>query len=178
MQKPRQRVTKRNNRPVQKSIARKKRLGTRKPGLAIPVALAVACFLLAIGLWLAICYLQKGNPVTSLPAVGVQELVRRGAKRVDLDKFRPKKFQRVQDQEAQEDGIELPEDGVIHIPDLMPLSKNNDAYRSPLLIFTCRRHQYLSQTLDDILANIGEQCAFGCPVIVSEDGKSRHLIYT
>ena len=51
--------------------------------------------------------------------------------------------------------------------------KNNndpDAFRSPILVFTCRRPEYLSQTLEDIL-RISDHCGFGCPVIVSEDGK-------
>jgi len=65
----------------------------------------------------------------------------------------------------------VPEGGAIHKPNLQPLSEDVDAYRSPILIFTCRRQQYLSQTLDDILSNIGDHCAFGCPVVVSEDGK-------
>ena len=65
----------------------------------------------------------------------------------------------------------VPEGGAIHKPNLLPLSEDADAYRSPMLIFTCRRQQYLSQTLDDILSHIGDHCAFGCPVVVSEDGK-------
>ena len=48
---------------------------------------------------------------------------------------------------------------------------DEDAYTSPLLIFTCQRAQYLTQTLDDVLANSGDHCGFGCPIIVSEDGK-------
>lgn len=67
--------------------------------------------------------------------------------------------------------VTVPEGGIVDKPNLLPLSENPDAYRSPLLIFTCRRQQYLSQTLDDILENIGDHCAFGCPVVVSEDGK-------
>lgn len=72
---------------------------------------------------------------------------------------------------AEQEVSEVPEAGAIHTPKPLPLSKDTDAYRSPLLIFTCHRQQYLAQTLDDILENIGDHCAFGCPVIVSEDGK-------
>ena len=49
-------------------------------------------------------------------------------------------------------------------------------YDSPLVIFTCKRPQYLSDTLQDILQNIlnfdqGQSlCHFGCPIIISEDG--------
>ena len=60
--------------------------------------------------------------------------------------------------------------GVKHVPNLLPLSEDPDAYRSPVIIFTCKRDKYLAETLDDILANIGDHCAFGCPVVVSEDG--------
>lgn len=46
-----------------------------------------------------------------------------------------------------------------------------DAFRSPIIVFTCRRAKYLSQTLDDLL-RISDHCGFGCPIIVSEDGRS------
>jgi GNT-I family len=45
------------------------------------------------------------------------------------------------------------------------------AYGSPLLIFTCRRDSYLSETLEHVYASIGRPCRFGCPIIVSEDGR-------
>jgi alpha-1,3-mannosyl-glycoprotein beta-1,2-N-acetylglucosaminyltransferase len=49
---------------------------------------------------------------------------------------------------------------------------NRDAnYDSPLLIFTCRREKYLKETLETLLKYIPHGCQFGCPVIVSEDGK-------
>jgi alpha-1,3-mannosyl-glycoprotein beta-1,2-N-acetylglucosaminyltransferase len=49
-------------------------------------------------------------------------------------------------------------------------------YDSPLLIFTCKRAQYLQETLDYIYESIsyfnsGESCKFGCPIIISEDGQ-------
>lgn len=54
-------------------------------------------------------------------------------------------------------------------------SKNNllSKYESPLLIFTCRRDEYLRETLNDILRYIprGGDCTIGCPIIVSQDGK-------
>lgn len=46
----------------------------------------------------------------------------------------------------------------------------NNNYESPLLIFTCRRANYLSETLEKVLQNIPHHCRFGCPLIVSEDG--------
>lgn len=79
---------------------------------------------------------------------------------------------RQQRQEEQETVPPAPQTGVKHIPNLLPLSQDPDAYRSPLVIFSCRRPRYLAQTLDDILQNIGDSCSFGCPVIVSEDGPS------
>lgn len=42
---------------------------------------------------------------------------------------------------------------------------------SPLIVFTCRRASYLSETLDGIFEYIPRPCAFGCPVIVSQDGE-------
>jgi alpha-1,3-mannosyl-glycoprotein beta-1,2-N-acetylglucosaminyltransferase len=43
-------------------------------------------------------------------------------------------------------------------------------YESPIVIFTCQRAQYLSDTLTDLLNNIPKPCRFGCPIIISEDG--------
>jgi alpha-1,3-mannosyl-glycoprotein beta-1,2-N-acetylglucosaminyltransferase len=45
-------------------------------------------------------------------------------------------------------------------------------YESPLLIFTCQRGNYLSQTLDDIYNYIPRPCSFGCPVVISQDGEN------
>jgi len=45
-----------------------------------------------------------------------------------------------------------------------------NGHESPLIIFTCKRAQYLSKTLDDILQNIPHACRFGCPIVISEDG--------
>jgi hypothetical protein len=45
------------------------------------------------------------------------------------------------------------------------------SYDSPVIIFTCHRPNYLSQTLDDIYRYIPRPCSFGCPIIVSEDGE-------
>jgi alpha-1,3-mannosyl-glycoprotein beta-1,2-N-acetylglucosaminyltransferase len=41
---------------------------------------------------------------------------------------------------------------------------------SPLLIFTCRRAEYLHTTLADVLRYLPEDCRIGCPIIVSQDG--------
>eukprot|EP00934_Nitzschia_sp_Nitz4_P001859 Nitzschia sp. Nitz4//scaffold4_size323378//233615//235062//NITZ4_000692-RA/size323378-snap-gene-0.467-mRNA-1//-1//CDS//3329553495//1859//frame0 len=60
--------------------------------------------------------------------------------------------------------------GLHEVHNLLPLSDDAEAYRSPLLIFTCQRANYLSQTLEDIVNNIPQYCGFGCPVIISEDG--------
>jgi GNT-I family len=46
---------------------------------------------------------------------------------------------------------------------------------SPLLIFTCRRDRYLSETLDHVYRSIGPRCRFGCPIIVSEDGRHKDV---
>ncbi|GKY92156.1 hypothetical protein MPSEU_000186900 [Mayamaea pseudoterrestris] len=43
-------------------------------------------------------------------------------------------------------------------------------YESPVLIFTCKREQYLKETLDDILKYIPTDCSMGCPVVISQDG--------
>ena len=51
----------------------------------------------------------------------------------------------------------------------------NGGYESPLLIFTCKRPQYLSKTLENVLATISQPCGFGCPIIVSEDGKHKEI---
>lgn len=51
----------------------------------------------------------------------------------------------------------------------------NGAYESPLLIFTCKRPEYLTRTLQNVLNTISQPCAFGCPVIVSEDGQHNDI---
>ena len=40
----------------------------------------------------------------------------------------------------------------------------------PLLIFTCRRAEYLRQTLTDVFAYLPRDCSVGCPVVISQDG--------
>jgi alpha-1,3-mannosyl-glycoprotein beta-1,2-N-acetylglucosaminyltransferase len=45
-------------------------------------------------------------------------------------------------------------------------------YESPLLIFTCSRANYLSETLTDIYKYIPKPCQFGCPIIISQDGNN------
>jgi alpha-1,3-mannosyl-glycoprotein beta-1,2-N-acetylglucosaminyltransferase len=44
------------------------------------------------------------------------------------------------------------------------------AYESPLLVFTCRRDQYLRETLRDIWNYIPTDCSVGCPLVISQDG--------
>ena len=58
--------------------------------------------------------------------------------------------------------------GIIHRSD-------NGSYESPLLIFTCRRPKYLSTTLENVFASISDACAFGCPIIISEDGNHKEI---
>ena len=41
---------------------------------------------------------------------------------------------------------------------------------SPLLIFTCRRAEYLQQTLTDVFRYLPSDCRIGCPVVISQDG--------
>lgn len=73
--------------------------------------------------------------------------------------------------DAPVDEITVPPTGSKRILNLLPMSQDPEAYRSPLIIFTCQRAKYLSQTLDDILENLpNDSCGFGCPIIVSEDG--------
>jgi alpha-1,3-mannosyl-glycoprotein beta-1,2-N-acetylglucosaminyltransferase len=48
-------------------------------------------------------------------------------------------------------------------------------HASPLLIFTCKRDNYLRETLMDVLSYVPDDCSMGCPVIVSQDGKSNEV---
>lgn len=41
---------------------------------------------------------------------------------------------------------------------------------TPLLIFTCRRAEYLRETLNDVFSFLPKDCRIGCPVIISQDG--------
>jgi hypothetical protein len=43
-------------------------------------------------------------------------------------------------------------------------------YASPLIIFTCRRADYLTQTLTKVVEYLPESCRIGCPIILSQDG--------
>ena len=52
----------------------------------------------------------------------------------------------------------------------------NANYDSPLLIFTCQRARYLQETLEYIYESMmhfdsTKPCTFGCPIIISEDGR-------
>jgi GNT-I family len=57
-------------------------------------------------------------------------------------------------------------------------SGNLRPFESPLLIFTCKRAEYLRQTLDDVLKYLPtttEDCIVGCPIIISQDGKNEEV---
>lgn len=43
-------------------------------------------------------------------------------------------------------------------------------YASPLIIFTCRRADYLTQALTKVVQYLPESCRIGCPIIISQDG--------
>lgn len=43
-------------------------------------------------------------------------------------------------------------------------------YMSPLLIFTCKRADYLKQTMMEVLNYMPKTCEIGCPLIISQDG--------
>lgn len=44
-------------------------------------------------------------------------------------------------------------------------------FKSPLIIFTCHRAEYLKQTLEDVFNYIPRNCEMGCPVVISQDGR-------
>lgn len=54
-------------------------------------------------------------------------------------------------------------------------STSFDPQLSPLIIFTCKRDNYLRETLTDVLKYIPDDCSMGCPVVVSQDGKSTEV---
>ena len=54
-------------------------------------------------------------------------------------------------------------------------SLNDAKYESPLLIFTFKRPEYLEKTLQNVLSTIPQPCGFGCPVVVSEDGRHEEI---
>jgi hypothetical protein len=135
-------------------------------GLALQIAILCVCTWIVVFLGGAAWFLrsygtQEGNGASSV--MGVHKLLEhKGRGGLPL-----RQKQESEDEEAE---AQKPQTGTKHIPNLLPLSEDPDAYRSPSLIFTCKRAEYLSETLDDILENIGNQCAFGCPIVVSEDG--------
>ena len=49
--------------------------------------------------------------------------------------------------------------------------------QSPLLMFTCRRAEYLRQTLEDVLRYLprDDDCRIACPLIVSQDGNDESV---
>ena len=51
-----------------------------------------------------------------------------------------------------------------------------EPHQSPLIVFTCKRANYLRDTLDDILKYIPADCSIGCPVIVSQDGNDAEVV--
>jgi len=54
--------------------------------------------------------------------------------------------------------------------DSTPTIRDDQVAQSPLLIFTCRRDNYLNETMADILHYIPDDCSIGCPIVVSQDG--------
>lgn len=48
-------------------------------------------------------------------------------------------------------------------------------YRSPLIIFTYNRPDYLHRSLSEIYENIPQSCVIGCPVIISQDGDVQNV---
>ncbi len=167
----RKQLSRRLNASKRKSIFRSK---DKPAGLAVKIAVIFGCCWLIAFLGAAAWYLRKNDSYgRSSSVVGVERLAKR------RNEFALLRQQREWKKEKVEEPTEVPglQTGVKHIPNLQPLSDDPDAYLSPLLIFTCKRQKYLSQTLDDILNNIGSHCAFGCPVIVSEDGEFNHSIW-
>ena len=49
------------------------------------------------------------------------------------------------------------------------VQKITEPYQSPLLIVTCARASYLTETLDTIYKYIPQTCIMGCPIVVSQD---------
>ena len=54
-------------------------------------------------------------------------------------------------------------------------TSQNPDYESPLLIFTCSRANYLAETLTDVYNYLPTPCTFGCPIIISQDGKNAEV---
>jgi hypothetical protein len=161
----RKRVTRRNDAPRKRSLFRRGPLR----GIATQVVIVFGCVWLLGFLGCLAWYLKTHNRGwSSSSVVGVQSAA---ARKVGYLGQQPHWGREKQEKEEKTEAPG-PQTGVKHIPNLLPFSTDSDAYRSPLLIFTCKRPEYLSQTLDDILENIGDHCAFGCPVVVSEDGAS------
>jgi len=73
----------------------------------------------------------------------------------------------------------LNKDAIRRVPDFDKNNNNNNSnnngllqlqpYQSPLLIFTCSRANYLTETLDNILQHIPTACRMGCPIVVTQD---------
>ena len=49
-------------------------------------------------------------------------------------------------------------------------SRNLEKFASPLIIFTCKRADYLKETMTRVLEYVPKNCMMGCPIIVSQDG--------
>lgn len=69
--------------------------------------------------------------------------------------------------------------------DLMTTTTDSDSstvlanltpFTSPLIVFTCKRPDYLRQTLDDIYKFRETSCRMGCPIIISQDGKDPGVV--
>jgi alpha-1,3-mannosyl-glycoprotein beta-1,2-N-acetylglucosaminyltransferase len=69
-----------------------------------------------------------------------------------------------------------PEPELLKLPQAQSSSKQLQSHESPLVIFTCKRADYLHQTLADILKFIPTDCSIGCPIVVSQDGSDDGVI--
>lgn len=66
----------------------------------------------------------------------------------------------------------LQDPGILVEPKQISLSDAADPiepYQSPILIFTCSRANYLTETLDTIYKHINVACRMGCPIVVTQD---------
>jgi hypothetical protein len=69
-----------------------------------------------------------------------------------------------------------PEPGLLKIPRAQPSSTQLQPHESPLVIFTCKRADYLHKTLADILKYIPTDCSIGCPLVISQDGSDEGVV--
>jgi alpha-1,3-mannosyl-glycoprotein beta-1,2-N-acetylglucosaminyltransferase len=68
---------------------------------------------------------------------------------------------------------ELVKKSVAHVPQLSPVDLPK--FMSPLIIFTCKRDNYLNQTMKEVLDYLPQTCEIGCPIIISQDGNDENV---